>query len=243
MLKAMTIRTKLYLGFFSVLALMVVVALIGYSGIGKAVGAIGDIVYQLEIAKKANTILVDAQDAQAHSLRYIIYKEERYAARAGEAGKGFAVVANEIKALALQTAEASREIQGRIEGIQGATGETVQQIEKISGVISEVNEIVSTIASAVEEQSAATREIFENIGQASMGIREVNENVAQSSAFAGNIAKDIAEVNDASRDVAEGSGSVQSSAADLMQLNGRLQDLMAQFKISVAGSPAAEAVA
>ena len=43
------------------------------------------------------------------------------AARAGEAGKGFADVANEIKELARQTAEATLEIKGQIEGIQNST--------------------------------------------------------------------------------------------------------------------------
>jgi methyl-accepting chemotaxis protein len=44
------------------------------------------------------------------------------AARAGDAGKGFAVVATEVKELAKQTAEATEDIRGRIEGIQSSTG-------------------------------------------------------------------------------------------------------------------------
>ena len=47
------------------------------------------------------------------------------AARAGEAGKGFAVVANEIKELAKQTAEATKEIKTKIEGIQTSTSDIV----------------------------------------------------------------------------------------------------------------------
>ena len=50
------------------------------------------------------------------------------AARAGEAGKGFSVVANEIKELARQTAEATREIKSRVDGIQGATEGTMTEI-------------------------------------------------------------------------------------------------------------------
>lgn len=50
------------------------------------------------------------------------------AARAGEAGKGFAVVANEIKELARQTAEATQQIKGQIEGIQNSAAGTVSEI-------------------------------------------------------------------------------------------------------------------
>ncbi|MGD0519424.1 MAG: Cache 3/Cache 2 fusion domain-containing protein, partial [Thermoguttaceae bacterium] len=75
------------------------------------------------------------------------------AARAGDAGKGFAVVATEVKELAKQTAEATEDIRGRIEGIQSSTGEAIKSIGSISEVIQQVNEISRTIASAVEEQS------------------------------------------------------------------------------------------
>ncbi|MCB2147386.1 MAG: methyl-accepting chemotaxis protein, partial [Deltaproteobacteria bacterium] len=117
------------------------------------------------------------------------------AARAGEAGKGFAVVANEIKDLARQTAEATKDIKLEIEGIQSSTAETVSDISRVADVIGEVDDIVSTIASAVEAQTTAAAEIVENVTQASAGIMDVNRNVAQSSAFSREIASDIAKVN------------------------------------------------
>lgn len=75
------------------------------------------------------------------------------AARAGDAGKGFAVVATEVKELAKQTAEASEDIRGKIEGIQSSTGLVVKSIGSISEVIQQVNEISRTI---VEEKTAKT---------------------------------------------------------------------------------------
>ncbi|MCG8649149.1 MAG: methyl-accepting chemotaxis protein, partial [Pirellulales bacterium] len=71
------------------------------------------------------------------------------AARAGEAGKGFAVVATEVKELAKQTAAATDDIRGRIEGIQSSTGDAVEAIREISEVIGNVNEVSRTIAAAV----------------------------------------------------------------------------------------------
>jgi len=153
------------------------------------------------------------------------------AARAGEAGKGFAVVANEIKELARQTASATGEIRGKIEGIQQSTEGTVSQIQGISRVIDEINGIVSTIAAAVEEQSVSTKEIANNVSQASLGIQEVTQNVAQSSAVAGEIAREIAGVNQAAGEMANGSGQVKMSAGELSKLAEQLKEMVGRFKV------------
>lgn len=153
------------------------------------------------------------------------------AARAGEAGKGFAVVANEIKDLAIQTAEATNEIKGRIDSIQSSTGGTVEQILSIAKIVNNINEIVSTIATAVEEQSVTTQEISQNMNQASLGIQEVNENINQSSAVILEITQDIVDVNQSSSDMADRSKQVRLSASDLSKLAESLHNLVDQFKI------------
>ncbi len=152
------------------------------------------------------------------------------AARAGEAGKGFAVVANEIKELARQTAEATQEIKGKIEGIQSSTGDTVKEIKQISDVINEVNEIVATIATAIEEQSVTTGEIASNLMQASQGIQDVNQSVAQSSTVAGDISKDIGVVSQASEELTIAGTQIKRSAQDLHLFSERLTKAVDMFK-------------
>ena len=66
------------------------------------------------------------------------------AARAGEAGRGFAVVAAEVKSLASQTAEATKEIGTRITQIQSATKEAVEAIQGITATIEEVSTIATS---------------------------------------------------------------------------------------------------
>lgn len=64
-------RTKILFGFGAIIILATLIGIIGYIGISQ-------INYQIEIGNIANRILVDAQDAQAHSLRYIIYGDRKY---------------------------------------------------------------------------------------------------------------------------------------------------------------------
>jgi methyl-accepting chemotaxis protein len=96
------------------------------------------------------------------------------AARAGSAGRGFAVVAGEIKALAEQTSQATKDIQQKIDDIRSSSASAVTDIQRIDRVIHEVGEIVGSIAAAIEQQSTVTHDIAGNIARA-MGGREGGE--------------------------------------------------------------------
>ncbi|MGL1932761.1 MAG: methyl-accepting chemotaxis protein [Desulfotalea sp.] len=153
------------------------------------------------------------------------------AARAGEAGKGFAVVANEIKDLAKQTADATKDIKTLIEDVQVTTRSAGDEIVEISRVIGSVNDIVGTIATAVEEQTATTSEINQNISQASQGMQEVNESVSQSSAVSAEITRDIHEVAISGNSVANNSSEVKNTAEKLNKTSEDLAQIVSIFKI------------
>jgi len=97
------------------------------------------------------------------------------AARAGEAGKGFAVVANEVKELARQTAEATKEITHIIENIRADTSQAVEAVESITGGVLEIDDLANTIASASEEQTATIADITQNIEN----VKALVENIYQ----------------------------------------------------------------
>ncbi len=153
------------------------------------------------------------------------------AARAGSAGKGFAVVANEIKTLAQQTAAATEDIKGRIDGVQSSARNGIGAIEQISGVIAEISEIVSSIAAAIEEQSTVTKEISRNISEASAGVRDANRQVVESSAVTQGIVSHISEVNQTAGKMAADGGHVEASAAQLATIAARLRSSMETFRI------------
>jgi PAS domain S-box-containing protein len=97
------------------------------------------------------------------------------AARAGDAGKGFAVVANEVKALAGQTAKATKDIGDQIAQIQHATTQTVDAVSRIGDKVGGIDQVSVAIASAMEQQSAATQEISRSVEQAAIAAQSVTE--------------------------------------------------------------------
>ncbi|MDE1147963.1 MAG: methyl-accepting chemotaxis protein [Azospirillaceae bacterium] len=100
------------------------------------------------------------------------------AARAGEAGKGFAVVATEVKGLANQTAQATEDIQARVNGVKVAADNAIEIISRIGSTISVVDGNSGAIAAAVAEQSAATSEISRNVAEAAARTSEVTSSLA-----------------------------------------------------------------
>jgi methyl-accepting chemotaxis protein len=100
------------------------------------------------------------------------------AARAGEMGKGFTVVASEVKALAMQTAKATKEIQEQIASMQSRTEHAGSSIDAMLGTVDNISAVTGTIAAAVQQQGAATQEISRNVQEVTHMTREVAENIA-----------------------------------------------------------------
>lgn len=87
------------------------------------------------------------------------------AARVGEAGKGFSVVAQEVKLLAKQTSDATRDIGTSVKEILDSIAEMVQSAGDISTAVSEVSMSTNTVASAIEEQSLTMAHLSKTANQ------------------------------------------------------------------------------
>lgn len=97
------------------------------------------------------------------------------AARAGEAGKGFAVVASEVKALAVQTQNATEEIRRKIDALQQDAASSIDAVHRISKAIDAIRPVFETVNGAVAEQGATTGEMASNAAAASSFITSVGD--------------------------------------------------------------------
>ncbi len=132
------------------------------------------------------------------------------AARAGEAGKGFAVVADEVKKLAMETAQKTEQIDERVGKIQHAIRSSVEAVQRIISDVRQIDEATTTVASAVEEQYAATAEIGRNVAEASTGTQQVAQTIIS-------VQRNAEETGQAASTVLEAAGELARISTDLQE--------------------------
>jgi methyl-accepting chemotaxis protein len=101
------------------------------------------------------------------------------AARAGSAGRGFAVVATEVKALAVQTQQATEEIKKKIDALQRDAAGSVEAVHRISTAIEAIRPVFEHVNGAVAEQNQTTSEMSDNAASASHFIVSVGDSAAE----------------------------------------------------------------
>lgn len=125
------------------------------------------------------------------------------AARAGEAGKGFAVVASEVRALALRTADAARDVKARVEasGNQVRAGvelvsDTGAALARINDQIGEISKLVASIAASADSQAASLQKVAQSVGEIDHMTQQNAAMVEQSTAATRNLAQEADELAD-----------------------------------------------
>jgi methyl-accepting chemotaxis protein len=148
--------------------------------LAESVSKIGDVVHLIEqIAGQTNLLALNATIE---------------AARAGEAGKGFSVVASEVKALASQTAQATKEITTQVGNMRASADQAITAIRAITVTVDQASEIANVIAATVAHQDAATSEI----SRATQGVAQGTERVTRS---IGEVSTTAEQANDAANEV------------------------------------------
>src|SRR5258708_178320 len=124
-----------------------------------------------------NVVNLIAQIARQTTL--LVLNSTIEAARAGDAGRGFAVVATEVKALAVQTQNATEEISRKIEALQKDAAGSVDAVHRISQAIEAIRPVFANVNGAVAEQNQTTGEMSENAASASHFIVSVGDSATE----------------------------------------------------------------
>ena len=104
------------------------------------------------------------------------------AARAGDAGKGFAVVAEEVRNLAMRSAEAAKQTAFLIEESVSNTESGVSLNQEVLEKLSEINNQSEKVSVVIAEIAAASEQQTSGVDQITVAVEQMNSVTQQTAA-------------------------------------------------------------
>lgn len=168
---------------------------------GEAVSRAIDAMTQIQRSSEQIGTIIGVIDEIAFQTSLLALNAGVEAARAGEAGRGFAVVATEVRALAVRSATAAREIKALIatsarqvnEGVE-IVNVTGSALGTISGKVAAISALMTDIVRAAREQSSSLTEINQAITHMDQATQQSAAMAEQSTAASHSLARDAGEL-------------------------------------------------
>ncbi len=152
-------------------------------GVESSAGRMSETMNSIQDASAKTSKIVKTIDEIAFQTNLLALNAAVEAARAGEAGKGFAVVAEEVRNLAMRSAEAAKETNRLIEETVSRVNDGGTAVAQVSSSLGAVTQTVTKAQQLIREIAAASSEQAEGITQVTAAISQMDK-VTQSNAAA-----------------------------------------------------------
>lgn len=144
------------------------------------------------------------------------------AARAGDSGRSFSVVANEMRALAEQSKQATRQVRRLLSDIREATGAAVVATEDGIAKVDQGQKLA--------EQSGEIMEMLSGVIAQSVGASRLIANASRQQGTGVNqVAEAMTNIDHAVRATADGMHRMKAVSADLSRASGHMSERLAQL--------------
>jgi methyl-accepting chemotaxis protein len=177
-----------------------------------------------ESGQEINDIVLEITDLTTR-MNLLALNAAIEAVRAGEHGQGFGVIAQEIRTLAVHSAEAARKVATRIRTIQHEMATVSQSVEQNIQQVVIQSELVSQTGVALEAISVVTEQMADLV----QGICEAAESQASGSQL---VAHSVEEISSMTSEITMQMRQMQQSQAHLVELTNSLRSRMSVFRVT-----------
>ena len=178
--------------------------------LGESSQEIGDIVELInDIAEQTNILALNAAIQ---------------AAMAGEAGRGFAVVADEVQRLAERSADATKQIEALVKGIQSDTKEAVSSMESSTAGVVQGAQLAQNAGEALEQIENVSKHLAELI-------TNISDSAKQQASAANNISDTMNVIQEITTQTSAGTNETAASIGNLAELANELRRSVSGFKL------------
>ncbi|HYD59269.1 MAG TPA: methyl-accepting chemotaxis protein [Noviherbaspirillum sp.] len=196
----------------------------GMGSIQQQMESIAETIVRLSESSQAIAEIIATVSALAEQSNLLAVNAAIEAAKAGDHGKGFSVVAQEVKDLADQSKQATRQVRQILNDIQKAVSAAVMTTEQGS----------RTVANGVEqttEAGNAIRALAESISDAAQAAAQIAASSQQQLAGMDQVALAMENIKQVSAENAAGAKQSEQSAQNLHELGQKLRQVSERFRL------------